>query len=89
MQELHACLRILFELPGITLSHNTLIPAAVFTHQQTQLFGIDKAGCSARLAIGHQRLGHFVAYPLLIGEPMADCINQAGDAAKPVQAAIG
>jgi hypothetical protein len=85
---LRNCSRVL-EFAAERLGDHPLVAAPVFAEQQAQLLGFDHAGGAACLAVPHQRVGDVARHPFLIGEAMADRVDQAGDAAKAVQATAG
>jgi hypothetical protein len=88
-QELAAQLRRVLEFAAERLGDHPLVAAPVFAEQQAQLLGFDDAGGTACLAVLHQRVGDVAGHPFLVGEAMADRVDQAGDAAKAVQASAG
>jgi hypothetical protein len=63
-----------------------MAPTAILAEQQTQLLGLDHAGCAARLPMFDQRVGDIPSHPLLVGEAVADRIDQPGDATEAVEA---
>ena len=64
-----------FELAGKALGDDAFVSPPVFAEQKTQLFGFNHAGCSACLAVMHQRFGNVAGHPLLIGKAVPDRVN--------------
>jgi predicted permease len=75
--------------PTERLGDHSLVAAAVFAEQQAQLLGFDDTGGTACLAVQHQRFGDVARHPFLVGEAVANGVDQPGDAAKAVQATAG
>ncbi|VWC16477.1 hypothetical protein BLA6863_05626 [Burkholderia lata] len=75
----------MLKFTDVTLRNNTLVAAAVFAHEQAQLFCFDQASCSPGLTVSNKGCRDLISDPLLVCEPMADRIDHPGDAPKAMQ----
>ena len=88
-QELATALLRAFEVASKGLGDDAFVTAPVFAEQQAELFGLNHTGGTACLAVMHQRFGYIPGHPLLVGETVADGVDQSCDPAESVQTAAG
>ncbi len=82
-------MRISLEVATEGLGDDAFVAASVFAKQEAQLFGLNHAGSAACLPVMVQGVGDVARHPFLIGEAVANGVDQAGDAAETVQATAG
>jgi hypothetical protein len=63
----------------------TLIPASVLAEEQAELLGLDHARGAARLSVRDEGVRDVARHPLLVRQAVTDGVDEARDAAEPVQ----
>ncbi|KWI31901.1 hypothetical protein WM04_15235 [Burkholderia ubonensis] len=77
-----ASLSIMVEFANEALRDYSLIAAAIFAHEQAQLLGFYQASRSPRFTVSNKGGCNLACDPLLVCEPVADCIDHPSDTSK-------